>query len=182
MTTAERTAHTTETAAPSRSGTDYKRRLGELPWPELASTLGLVGLAASHTRGHVIRAVMEGVAFSLRDSLTIFPELNVPVEKIRLGGGGARSPLWRQIQADVYGRAVEILAAEEGAAFGAAILAGVGSKIWPGVDEACDQAIHVSESIACQPHVAKLMNERYRDYQRLYPALHSLYSQDNSHA
>jgi xylulokinase len=143
---------------------------------------GLVGLAASHTRAHVIRAVMEGVAFSLRDSLTIFSELNVPVEKIRLGGGGARSPLWRQIQADVYGRDVEIIAAEEGAAFGAAILAGVGAGMWPGVDEACDQAIHAAENIACRPQVAKLMNERYRDYQRLYSALRSLYTQDNSHA
>ncbi len=135
---------------------------------------GLVGLAASHTRAHVIRAVLEGVAFSLRDSLTIFSELNVPVEKIRLGGGGARSPLWRQIQADVYGREVEVIAAEEGAAFGAAILAGVGAGLWPGVDEACDQAVHATENIACQLQVAKLMNERYRDYQRLYPALRSL--------
>ncbi len=136
---------------------------------------GLVGLAASHTRAHIIRSVMEGVAFSLRDSLTIFSELNVPVEKIRLGGGGARSPLWRQIQADVYNRDVEIIAAEEGAAFGAAILAGVGAGLWPGVDEACDQAIRAIENISCQPHVATLMSERYRDYQRLYPALRSIY-------
>jgi xylulokinase len=135
---------------------------------------GLVGLAANHTRAHVIRAVMEGVAFSLRDSFTIFSELNVPVEKIRLGGGGARSPLWRQIQADVYNRDVEILAAEEGAAFGAAILAGVGAGIWPGVDEACDQVIRASETITCQPHVATFMDQRYREYQRLYPALRSL--------
>jgi len=135
---------------------------------------GLVGLAASHTRAHVIRAVVEGVGFSLRDSLTIFSALNVPVEKIRLGGGGARSALWRQIQADVYNRSVEIIAAEEGAAFGAAILAGVGAGLWPGVDEACDQVIRVIENVACQPRVAKLMNERYRDYQRLYPALRSL--------
>jgi xylulokinase len=143
---------------------------------------GLVGLTASHARAHVIRAVMEGVAFSLRDSLTIFSELNVPVEKIRLGGGGARSPLWRQIQADVYSHAVEIIAAEEGAAFGAAILAGVGAGLWPGVDEACDQAIHAIENIPCQPYVAKLMDERYRDYQRLYPALRSLHPQDKANA
>lgn len=146
---------------------------------------GLVGLAASHTRAHVIRAVMEGVVFSLRDSLTIFSELNVPVEKIRLGGGGARSALWRQIQADVYNRDVEIIATEEGAAFGAAILAGVGAGWWPGVDEACDQVIRASENIACRPHVATLMNERYRDYQRLYPALRSLHPTtpvDNSNA
>lgn len=135
---------------------------------------GLVGLAASHTRAHVIRAVLEGVAFSLRDSLTIFSELNVPVEKIRLGGGGARSPAWRQIQANVYGHAVEIIAAEEGAAFGAAILAGVGAGLWPGVDDACDQVVHSLENIPCQPHVVKLMNERYGAYQRLYPALRDL--------
>ena len=91
----------------------------------------LVGLTASHTRAHVVRAILEGVAFSLRDTLTIFAEMDVPVENIRLGGGGARSPLWRQIQADVYGRAVEILEAEEGAAYGAALLAGVGAGAWP---------------------------------------------------
>src|SRR5437763_17169127 len=72
----------------------------------------LVGLAASHTRAHVVRAILEGVAFSLRDTLTIFDEMSVPVETIRLGGGGARYRLWRQIQADVYGRAAEALAAE----------------------------------------------------------------------
>ena len=89
----------------------------------------LVGLAANHGRGHVARAIMEGVAFSLRDSFSIFSEMKVPVTTIRLGGGGARSRLWRQIQADVYGHSVEILQAEEGAAYGAALLAGVGAGI-----------------------------------------------------
>jgi xylulokinase len=97
-----------------------------------------VGLSASHTRAHLIRAVLEGVAFSLKDTFTIFEEIHVPVERIRLGGGGARSPLWQQIQADVYAHEVEILKAEEGAAYGAAILAGVGSGCWKSVDEACD--------------------------------------------
>ncbi len=137
---------------------------------------GLVGLAAHHTRAHVIRAVLEGVAFSLRDSLTIFAEMNLPVEKIRLGGGGARSPLWRQIQADIYNHSVEIVAAEEGAAFGAAILAGVGAGLWPGVDDACDQAVHLLENVSCRPDVVKFMNERYGEYQRLYPALRGLHS------
>ena len=139
---------------------------------------GLAGLASNHTRAHVIRAVLEGVAFSLRDSLTIFSELNIPVEKIRLGGGGARSSLWRQIQANVFGNDVETIAAEEGAAFGAAILAGVGAGLWPGVDEACDQAVHSLENISCQPEVVKLMNERYSEYQRLYPALRGLQTHD----
>src|SRR3984893_6347850 len=74
----------------------------------------LVGLTAIHTRAHVIRAILEGVAFSLRDTFTLFADMKVAVSKIRLGGGGARSPLWRQIQADVYGSEVEIVEAEEG--------------------------------------------------------------------
>ena len=94
----------------------------------------LAGLTASHTRGHLVRAVLEGVTFSLQDSFAIFAEMGVPVTGVRLGGGGAKSPLWRQIQADVYGHTAEIVEAEEGAAYGAAILAGVGAGAWPSVD------------------------------------------------
>ena len=101
-----------------------------------------MGLAANHGRGHVVRAVLEGVAFSLRDTFTIFSELGVPVERIVVGGGGARSALWREIQASVYGRAVETIAADEGAAYGAAILAGVGAGVWTTVDEAVDATVH----------------------------------------
>src|SRR6202048_4302927 len=105
----------------------------------------LVGLTAQHTRAHVIRAILEGVAFSLRDTLTIFRALGVPVKSIRLGGGGARSPLWQQIQADIYGMPVDLIEAEEGAAYGAALLAGVGAGVWQSVDIACDTAVHVAE-------------------------------------
>src|SRR5450631_159783 len=128
----------------------------------------LVGLTASHTRAHIIRAILEGVAFSLRDSFTIFTEMNVPVRTIRLGGGGARSPLWRQIQADVYGHEIEIVEAEEGAAYGAAILAGVGAKLWPTVDEACAQVVHVAHRVPCSEAVT-VMNQRYPAYRRVYP-------------
>ena len=134
----------------------------------------LVGLAASHTRSHVVRAILEGVAFSLRDTLTIFAEMDVPVENIRLGGGGARSPLWRQIQADVYGRAVEILAAEEGAAYGAALLAGVGARIWPNVDEACASAVRVAQRVEPEASAVAVMNKSYEVYRALYPALREL--------
>ena len=145
---------------------------------------GLVGLAADHGRAHVARAVLEGVAFSLRDTLTIFGELGVPVNAIRLGGGGARSPLWRQIQADVFGQTVETVQAEEGAAFGAALLAGVGVGVWPDVDRACDAVVRPAHRIPCQPEVAVLMNRRYEQYRRVYPALQSLHnsSQQHSHA
>ena len=134
----------------------------------------LVGLAASHGRAHVIRAVMEGVAFSLRDSLTIFADMRLPIFRVRLGGGGARSPLWRQIQADVYGREVETVTAEEGAAYGAAILAGVGAGCWASVDAACEALVRTDQVIRPQPDVAAQMSERYEEYRRVYPALQML--------
>ncbi len=133
----------------------------------------LLGLAASHRRAHVLRAVMEGVAFSLKDTLTIFGEMNVPVSKIRLGGGGARSALWRQVQADVYGMPVEILQAEEGAAYGAAILAGAGTGVWNSVDEACDAVVAVLETIEPGP-ATDLMQAGYRRYRSIYPALKNI--------
>jgi xylulokinase len=134
----------------------------------------LVGLTATHTRAHVIRAILEGVAFSLRDTLTIFAEMGVPVETIRLGGGGARSRLWRQIQADVYGHSVEVVEADEGAAYGAALLAGVGEGMWASVDEACAATVSVRERAAPDTETARLMNERYKIYQTIYPALRRL--------
>jgi xylulokinase len=134
----------------------------------------LAGLTASHTRAHVIRAILEGVAFSLRDSFTIFSEMSVPVKRIRLGGGGARSALWRQIQADVYGQPVETVAAEEGAAYGAAILAGVGIKVWPSVEAACAALVRVAEKIAPVPENRDLMQSQYAKYRRIYPAMKSI--------
>jgi xylulokinase len=131
----------------------------------------LVGLTASHTRAHVIRAVMEGVAFSLRDTFEIFKELKVPVETVRLGGGGARSAVWRQIQADVYGHAVEILTAEEGAAYGAAILAGVGAGAWPSVDDASARVVSVASRVKPDVAAVELLNRQYAAYKALYPAL-----------
>jgi len=135
-----------------------------------------IGLTASHTRAHVIRAILEGVAFSLRDTLTIFKEIGVPVEKIRLGGGGARSNLWRQIQADVYGQPVEVVAAEEGGAYGAALLAGVGSGAWSSVDEACEAAVKVSAQIEPDKSSAELMKYQYQRYRAIYPALKAMSS------
>jgi xylulokinase len=134
----------------------------------------LVGLTASHTRAHVVRAILEGVAFSLRDTLTIFEEMKVPVESIRLGGGGARSPVWRQIQAEIYGGRVELVAAEEGAAYGAALLAGVGAGAWSSVDAACEAAIRIASSIEPNPAAVKKMNGRYAAYRALYPALRGI--------
>src|SRR6185437_999339 len=114
----------------------------------------------------------EGVAMSLRDTFTLFHELHIPVESIRLGGGGARGPLWRQIQADVYGQPVELLEAEEGGAYGAALLAGTGAGAWPSVEAACAATIRVAETIT--PRDAPAMGAAYERYRRVYPALRSL--------
>jgi xylulokinase len=135
----------------------------------------LVGLTATHTRAHVIRAILEGVAFSLRDTFTLFGEMKVAVNKIRLGGGGARSSLWRQIQADVYGSEVEIVEAEEGAAYGAAILAGVGAGMWNSVDEACAAVVRVAKKIKPQPDAVAVMNASYAAYRKVYPATKSIF-------
>ncbi len=130
-----------------------------------------VGLSASHTRGHLVRAVMEGVAFSLRDALEIFRSLGASVGDIRLGGGGSHSPVWRQIQADVFGKTVETIAADEGAAFGAAILAGVGVGAWDFVEDACDAAIRVSLRLDPREEAVRRLGENYDIYRRLYSAL-----------
>ncbi len=130
----------------------------------------LVGLTAQHTRAHVIRAILEGVAFSLRDTFTIFNELNVPVKSIRMGGGGAHSSLWQQIQADVYGMPVDLIGAEEGSAYGAALLAGV----WRSVEAACETAVRVAKRVQPIARNVELMNRRYQEYRKLYPALRGI--------
>jgi xylulokinase len=136
----------------------------------------LTGLAANHTRGHVVRAVLEGVAFSLKDTFSLFNEMQISVRNIRLGGGGARSELWRQIQADVYGREVEILAAEEGAAYGAALLAGVGARFWDSVDQACAAVVKVQKRVSPNAHAGEVLKKQYEKFRQLYPALKPLFA------
>jgi xylulokinase len=136
----------------------------------------LTGLAASHTRGHIARAVLEGVAFSLRDTFSLFAEMKVPVRTVRLGGGGARSELWRQIQADVYGQEVEILTAEEGAAYGAALLAGVGAKFWKSVEDACDAVVKVQTRVTADAAASEALAKQYEKYRMLYPALRPVFA------
>ena len=149
--------------------------LGErTPHLDPQATAAFYGITAGHTRGHLTRAVMEGVAYSLKDTFTLFDELGIPVKGVRLGGGGARSPLWREIQASVYGYPCDVLTAEEGAAFGAALLAGVGAGAWPDTDAACAAAIEVAQQIMPDPAAAQQYANGYRIYRRLYPALRSV--------
>ena len=142
------------------------------PHLDAEARAAFVGVTATHTRAHFIRAVLEGVAMSLRDSLSLFTELQIPVTSIRLGGGGARGPLWRQIQADVYGKPVQVLAAEEGGAFGAALLAGTGVGVWPSIQAACAEAVHAADTI--EPQHSAEMDAVYRQFRKVYPALRGI--------
>jgi xylulokinase len=149
--------------------------LGErTPHLDSKATAAFYGITASHTRGHLVRSVLEGVAYSLKDTFTLFSELGIPVKGVRLGGGGARGPLWRSIQASIYGYASDVLVAEEGAAFGAALLAGVGAGAWPDTDAACAVAIRVAEQIAPDAASVQSYADGYKVYRRLYPALRSV--------
>jgi xylulokinase len=132
------------------------------------------GIGAKTTSAHFVRAVLEGVAYSLEDTFTLFRELNIPVNGIRLGGGGARGALWRCIQAGIYGQPVEVLVAEEGGAFGCALMAGVAADHWANLDEACAQAIKVAECVQPSPADLEAYKTGYANWRKLYPALRSL--------
>jgi xylulokinase len=178
-----------ETLAPDQSYDDLTAAAAKIPpgsdgllWapylfgertPHLdpTATAAFVGITSTTTRAHFTRAVLEGVAYSLKDTFTLFSELGIPVKGVRLGGGGARGPLWREIQANVYGYACERLTAEEGGAFGAALLAGVGAKHWPDLEAACAAGITVAETIQPNPKVAERYAEGYAGFRRVYPAL-----------
>ncbi|MDI1243207.1 MAG: xylulokinase [bacterium] len=135
------------------------------------ATASFTGVNGSRGRGHFVRAIMEGVAFSLRDSIDIFRSLGAPINEIRLGGGGASSPLWRQVQADVYGQPVSTLVADEGAAYGAALLAGVGTGAWPSVEAAVGATIRIDETVEPNPDNSAVLEKNYQRFRSLYPAL-----------
>ncbi len=146
--------------------------LGErTPHLDGSATAAFVGITATTTRAHFTRAVLEGVAYSLRDTFTLFSELGIPVKGVRLGGGGARGPLWREIQANIYGYPCERLTAEEGGAFGAALMAGVGAGSWRDLDAACAAGITIAETIHPKSITVARYAEGYRAYRRVYPAL-----------
>ena len=146
--------------------------------PHLDSTAraAWVGLTAKHTRADMIRSVLEGVAFSQMDCLEIIEGLGTTVENVRLSGGGAKSALWRQMFADVFRKKVVTLETQEGSAYGAALLAAVGTGEFSNVPEACDATIReVSTTV---PGVdAALYAKTHRVYQSIYPALKPIYGQ-----
>jgi xylulokinase len=114
---------------------------------------------------------MEGVTYALRDSLAIIRDLKVPVQEIRASGGGSKSPLWRQIQADVFGQEVVTINAEQGPAYGVALLAAVGAGAYKNIEEACAATIRVVSRTPTNKSAAKVYDRGFPMYQRLYPAL-----------
>ena len=131
----------------------------------------LFGLTGRHTRADVVRAILEGVAYSLKDSFEIFKEMGVPVTQVRASGGGGKSPLWRQIQADIFDTEICTVATDEGAAFGAAIMAAVGTCGFSSVGQACQQAISLTNFTSPVPENSRRYQEYYQVYRSLYGAL-----------
>lgn len=142
------------------------------PHPDPFARGAWIGLTARHSRAHLTRAVLEGVAFGLKDIFNLMKDVGLgSVEQIRLSGGGAKSSLWRQILADIFEADLGTVNTTEGAAYGAALLAGVGAGVWPDVDTACAQTIFVSDRVSPNSETSKTYQAAYRVYQSLYPAL-----------
>lgn len=137
---------------------------------------GWIGLSAIHDRRHLVRSVLEGVAFSLRDCFAIINEQGLQINQVRATGGGARSPFWRQIIADILGVELVTTSAQEGPAFGAALLAGVAAGVYSSVQQACEQTVSVIEHTAPDPARVELYSRAYETYRALYPALKPLLS------
>lgn len=142
------------------------------PHPDPLARGAFVGLTVRHGQGHLVRAVLEGVALGLRDSMELMRGAGLgEITQVRVSGGGARSSLWRQILADVLGSPLVTVNTTEGAAYGAALLAGVGAGQWESVPEACAATVHVVDE--AQPAAAgvKAYDTLYPLYRSLYPAL-----------
>jgi len=131
----------------------------------------LIGLTLKHTRGHLVRSILEGVTYSLRDCLTIMQDLGVPVRQIRATGGGAKSPFWHQMQADVFGKPVTTMAADEGAAYGVALLAAVGAGNFKNITEACKATVETAEQAKPNAKARKIYNRGFPVFQGLYETL-----------
>ena len=141
-------------------------------YPDPLARGAFAGLTVRHTQAHLTRAVLEGVAFGLRDSFELMKAAGLAqISQVRVSGGGARSPLWRQILADVLNVELVTVNTTEGAAYGAALLAGVGAGVWPDVDTACQASIEVTGTTSPQPEPAAQYERYYAQYQQLYPAL-----------
>jgi xylulokinase len=146
------------------------------PYPDPHARGVFIGLSLRHTKAHLVRAVLEGVTFGMRDSLEIMREQHIQAQQIRASGGGGRSALWRQIQADVFAAPVTSINVEEGPAFGVALLAGVGTGLYASVPEACQATIRVVSETKPRAEVTAVYEQYYRIYRSLYPLLRDTFA------
>lgn len=130
-----------------------------------------VGLTMDNTRADLTQAVLEGVAFALRDSLEVAKSLGIQIDRTKICGGGAKSPLWRRIIANVLNLKVDILESEEGPAFGAAMLAAVAAGEYKSVEEIAAKLVHVVDTVEPEPEIAARYEKRYAQFKEIYPAL-----------
>lgn len=130
-----------------------------------------VGLTMDNTRADMTQAVLEGVAFALRDSLEVAKSLGIQIDRTKICGGGAKSPLWRRIIANILNLKVDILESEEGPAFGAAMLAAVAAGEYKSVEEIAAKLVHVVDTVEPEPEIAARYEERYAQFKEIYPAL-----------
>jgi xylulokinase len=146
------------------------------PYPDPLARGGFVGLTVRHNREHMTRALLEGVAFGIKDIFELMKASGLSeIKQVRVSGGGAKSLLWRQIMADVLNVELVTVNTTEGAAFGAALLAGVGAGVWQDVDQACHETIKLTGTTAPEPKVVASYLEPYQRYRELYPALKDIF-------
>jgi xylulokinase len=142
------------------------------PHPDPLARGAWVGLTTRHGRAHLTRAVLEGVAFGLKDSFTLIKNAGLgAVTQVRASGGGVKGALWRQIMASALEAELVTVNTTEGAAYGAALLAGVGSGVWPDVKSACREAVTITGTTAPDAAQQETYRRSYALYQQLYPAL-----------
>ncbi|MEP6754769.1 MAG: xylulokinase [Chthonomonadales bacterium] len=145
------------------------------PHPDPYARGAFVGITRRHTRAHFARAILEGVSFGLKDSLSVMQEMGLPISEVRASGGGARSGLWRQILADTSGVKHVTVNIDEGPALGVALLAGVGAGVYPSVEDACRSVIRVVDETAVNTTANDKYQPTYNVYRSLYPALKSAF-------
>src|SRR5215813_424219 len=142
------------------------------PHPNPLARGAWVGLTVRHSRGHLTRAVLEGVAFGLRDCFELLRSAGLgSIEQVRISGGGAKSALWRQVLADVLDAELAMVNTMEGAAYGAAILAGVGAGEWPNVERACSNLVRIVDRVSPDMNKVPLYSKVHKEYRAIYPAL-----------
>lgn len=127
------------------------------------------------TRYDMTQAVLEGVAFAIRDSFEVAKSLGIKIERTKICGGGAKSPLWRKIIANVLNIKVDILEKEEGPSLGAAMLAAVGTGRYESVEQAVDSLVNVVDTIEPDEDIAKRYEVKYQQFRKIYPALEPVF-------